>query len=173
MSSNTAFRTLLPPPPVVLVTARDRQNDRHDTMPAAWVMPVSVRPPLLAVSIAPERHTHTLVESEGAFILNVPGKSLLTKVHTAGCTSGRSGDKLASLGLSGRPGDEVDTLVLDGCPAAVECRVTAAHTAGDHTIFVAEVVAVHAEPGLDRLALLQHLGGSSYCTGGERLEAGR
>jgi len=158
---------------VVLVTARDRENERHDTMPAAWVMPVSVRPPLLAVSIAPERHTHSLVEREGEFILNVPGKDLLTEVHTAGCTSGRSGDKLASLGLTGRTGDEVDTLILDSCPAAVECRVTAAHPAGDHTIFVAEVVAMHADPGLDRLSLLQHLGGSSYCTGGERLEAER
>ena len=171
MPSATAYRTLLPAPPVVLVTARDRQNDRHDIMPAAWVMPVSVRPPLLAVSIAPGRYTHSLVKREGAFILNVPGVDLLEKVHAAGCTSGRSGDKLDDLGLSGRPGDEVDTLVLDGCPAAVECRVTAAHTSGDHTIFVAEVVAVHAEPGPDRLTLLHHLGGSSYCTGGERLEA--
>ena len=170
MPSTGTFRTLLPAPPVVLVTARDRQNDRHDTMPAAWMMPVSVRPPLLAVSIAPGRYTHTLVEREGAFILNVPGKDLLPKVHTAGCTSGRSGDKMASLGLTGRPGDEVDTLVLDDCLAAVECRVTAAHSSGDHTIFVAEVVAVHAKPGLDRLALLHHLGGSSYCMGGERLE---
>ncbi|MDP7078434.1 MAG: flavin reductase family protein [Candidatus Undinarchaeales archaeon] len=171
MPSIATFRTLLPAPPVVLVTARDRQNDRHDTMPAAWMMPVSVRPPLLAVSIAPGRYTHSLVEREGAFILNVPGKDLLAKVHAAGCTSGRSGDKLAGLGLTGRTGDEVDTLILDCCPAAVECRVTASHPAGDHTIFVAEVVAVHAEPGLDRLTLLQHLGGSSYCTGGERLEA--
>lgn len=60
---------LLHPKLVVLVVSIGKDG-RANVMPAAWVTPVSVNPPLVAVAISPKRYTYKLIKESGEFTLN-------------------------------------------------------------------------------------------------------
>jgi flavin reductase (DIM6/NTAB) family NADH-FMN oxidoreductase RutF len=50
----------------VLVSCIGKANKPNVTT-VAWAMPTSINPPLLAISLAPTRHSHTLIEESGEF----------------------------------------------------------------------------------------------------------
>jgi flavin reductase (DIM6/NTAB) family NADH-FMN oxidoreductase RutF len=58
--------------------------------------------------------------------------------------------------ISHHPGEATGVPILDSALAALECRTTAAHDGGDHTIVVGEVVGV-TEPRADD-PLIHHAG---------------
>ncbi len=172
----TAYR-LLHPRPVVIVTAR--HEGRDNAMAASWVMPVSFNPPLVAVSIAPARFTHSLIEKSGVFALNVPGEDLLWCVNYVGSVSGEEEDKIEKLrrrGLRIADGRKVDVPVILDCLAVLECVVEAKHPAGDHTIFVGKIVEAYAREGTfvgglyaESVSPLMHVGGPVYAVATKRL----
>jgi flavin reductase (DIM6/NTAB) family NADH-FMN oxidoreductase RutF len=120
---------------VYVVTAR--HEERQNGMTAAWVSQVSFRPPLVMVSIAPERYTHELIERSGHFAVNALHEGQTELARGFGFRSGRKTDKLAGVphhaAANGSP-------VLDEALAYLECRVVDRVTAGDHTLFLGEVV---------------------------------
>ncbi len=122
--------------PVAIVTAR--AGEREGGMTAAWITQVSFTPPLLAVSIAPERFTHKLIEESGAFAVNLLRAGQESIAKDLGFRSGRAGGKLAAYELL--PGKTGSPLLSDA-GAYYDCRVVDRVTTGDHTLFVGEVVA--------------------------------
>ncbi len=174
----TQANRLLNPGPVVLVTAKYR--DRVNVMTAAWAVPISLRPPLVGVSIAPQRFTHDLIKRSGQFALNIPGRALLEKVELCGTLSGhRVDDKFAAAGLTPLDALEVDAPLIEECLGHLECALVEAITLGDHTLFVGEVIAIQAEKeAFDGTWLLEeeeakplhHLGGRFYALLEERIE---
>jgi flavin reductase (DIM6/NTAB) family NADH-FMN oxidoreductase RutF len=54
-----------------------------------------------------------------------------------------------------RPGPGTGVALLDGALATLECRITARHPGGDHTIVVGEVVTADVEPEA-KPALIHH-----------------
>ncbi|MEM4699566.1 MAG: flavin reductase family protein [Candidatus Nezhaarchaeales archaeon] len=142
-----AFATrLLHPRHVVLVTCCGRDG-RANVVTLAWSMPTSFKPPMVAISIAPERFSHRLIEETGEFVVNVPTVELLSKVYLAGTRSGRDVDKFKEAGLTPRPAKRVRAPIIDECVAHLECVVASRLTTGDHTLFVGEVVAAYADEG--------------------------
>ncbi|MCX8204963.1 MAG: flavin reductase family protein [Candidatus Nezhaarchaeota archaeon] len=140
-----AFATrLLHPRHVVLVTCCGRDG-RANVVTLAWSMPTSFRPPMVALSIAPERFSHRLIEETGEFVVNVPTVELLSKVYFAGTKSGRDVDKLKEAGFAVKPARRVRPPVIEECIAHLECRVVHRVATGDHTLFVGEVVAAYAD----------------------------
>ena len=59
-----------------------------------------------------------------------------------GTRSGRSMDKFAECGLTALPATVVKAPLVGECLANLECKVANRMTAGDHTIFVGEIVAL-------------------------------
>ena len=135
---------LLHPRHVVLVTCCDREG-RANVVTLAWSMPTSFTPPMVAISLAPSRFSHGLIEDTGEFVVNVPTVELLEKVYVAGTRSGRDVDKFKEAGLTPKPARKVRPPIVDECIAHLECKVVNRLTTGDHTIFVGEVVAAYAE----------------------------
>src|SRR6266568_5891515 len=85
---------LLNPRPVALITCCD--NAGHpNVLSVTWTMPVSHEPPIIAISVAPTRHSHDLLLETSEFVLNVVGQSFLKAVETCGNCSGKSADKFA------------------------------------------------------------------------------
>jgi flavin reductase (DIM6/NTAB) family NADH-FMN oxidoreductase RutF len=85
--------------PTILVTAR--HEERENLMTAAWCMPVSKKPPMLAVAVGPSRFTHDLIIESKEFTVCIPGRDLAEQVMCCGTTSGLSGkDKFAFCGLT-------------------------------------------------------------------------
>ena len=167
-----AYR-LLTPGCVVLVASQ--KEGRYNVMTASWQMPVSVKPPLVAVAVAKRHLTAEYIRAGGAFTVNVPGLSLLPKVHHCGSVSGRDADKFAATGLTAVPGQKVAAPLIAECLAGIECRLWNTYDGGDHHIFVGEVVAaVAAQECFEKHWLftgkekffVHHLGGPLYVVPG-------
>lgn len=168
-----AYR-LLTPGWVVLVGSRHAGKD--NVMTAAWQMPVSVNPPLLAVAVAKRHLTAEYIRASGAFTVNVPGLNLLPAVQYCGSISGRNAEKFAASGLTPVPGEKVAAPLVAECLAGIECRLWNTYDGGDHYIFVGEIKAAAAAPecfenhwsltcGKGR-SPVSHLGGPLYAVPG-------
>ncbi|MCC6004227.1 MAG: flavin reductase family protein [Thermofilum sp.] len=162
---------LLHPKLVVLVTSIGKDG-RANVMPAAWVMPVSVSPPLVAVAISPRRHTYSLIREAGEFTLSPVEVGMLKLVEETGSTSGSRVDKFAEYGIEIFPALAVKPPCIMGSLACIECRVSAEYPCGDHSIFVGEVRVARVRRGawkdstydLSSVMPLLHLGGEEYAT---------
>ncbi len=125
--------------PICLVGAKYR--DQHNVMTVAWINQVSDRPLLLAASIAKTRHTHDMIVKTGEFVVSILHDEQKDISSFCGFRSGRDVDKIAQLNLKTAPSKIVKVPRLVDCLGNLECKVTAQHPVGDHTIFVAELVA--------------------------------
>jgi len=135
--------------PEVIAWAVAEHEGRRSICPLGWTMRTSATPPLMAISVAPSRFTHGLIEGAGEFVLAYPGRELAQATAYCGSHSGRDGDKFTKAGVTALPGRQVAAPVIVECVANLECRVVDRFTTGDHSIFVGEVVAAWAqeEPG--------------------------
>jgi len=123
------------PTGVSVVTVRS--GDKINGMTAAWVTQVSFKPVMIAVSIAPQRYTHGLIEQSRYFCINaLPAESMDLAKHF-GFKSGRKTDKFQGINytnaIKGSP-------VLESAYAYIECELVHAYEAGDHTLFIGTVV---------------------------------
>jgi flavin reductase (DIM6/NTAB) family NADH-FMN oxidoreductase RutF len=121
---------------VYIVTVRTK--DKINGMTAAWVSQVSLRPLMLMVSIAPPRYTHGLIKESGYFAINTLDEGQKDLAKHFGFKSGRKTDKFQGVPYFDAPNGSP---VIDQALAFFECKVVATFTAGDHTLFVGEVVA--------------------------------
>ena len=136
---------------------------------AAWAMPTSIDPPLLAISLAPKRHSHTLIEESGEFIVNIPTLELLQAVYACGSFTGRSFDKFKKANLTPMPAKKVKAPAIRECIAHLECKVDSKFTTGDHTVFVGKILEAYADMGvftesydLKKSRMLYHAGGNNF-----------
>ena len=119
---------------------------------------VSLEPPLVGVAIGREAAMHELLRETGAF-----GVSLLGGDQEGLAQHFARGVPPIALwhGIDWRPGPATGSPLLDGAVGWLECRVEAEHPAGDHSLFVGEVVG--AERGLSAPGLVYV--GSAYRPG--------
>jgi len=142
---------------VTLVTAK--LGDRENAMPATWAVSVSFSPPLVAVSVAPERFTHDMIKESGRFGLCLLAEDQADLSRYAGSVSGRKADKLKKLKTFK---GELDVPLPEGCVACLECEVVDEVKEGDHTIFIGRAVNTYSDES--KKPLLFHKG-SYYALG--------
>jgi flavin reductase (DIM6/NTAB) family NADH-FMN oxidoreductase RutF len=135
----------------------------------AWAMPTSINPPLVAISLAPGRHSHTLIEESGEFIVNIPTLEVLQAVYACGSLTGRSFDKFRKANLTQMPAKRVKAPAIRECIAHLECEVKDKITTGDHTIFIGKILEAYADMGvftesydLKKARMLYHAGGNNF-----------
>ncbi len=161
---------LLQPGCVAIVTAK--YKGKANGMTAAWVMPVSNDPPMVALAVFPARYTHDLIQKSGEFALNIPARPLAEKVKKLGELSGEDVDKFVQTKLTLYEGKQIGALLIAECIGHLECAVVNAVRAGNHTLFIAEIVAAAAEDTAfdgerwtladEEVKPLHHLGGNVY-----------
>ncbi|MCA1809773.1 MAG: flavin reductase family protein [Lentisphaerae bacterium] len=127
--------------PERVVWAVAEHNGRRSICPLGWKMKTSIKPPMMAVSIAPARFTHELVADSGEFVLAWPGEELAEATMLCGTRSGRDHDKFAETGLTALPARHVRAPIIKECNVNFECRVAGQLKSGDHTIFTGEILA--------------------------------
>jgi flavin reductase (DIM6/NTAB) family NADH-FMN oxidoreductase RutF len=162
-----AYR-LLHPMHTVLVSAVGNAGKPNVTA-VAWAMPTSSNPPLVAISIAAQRHIHTLIEESQEFTINLPTLENLQAVYACGTFSGRSVDKFKKAGFTPSPGKKVKAPAVRECVAHLECSVVDQFKTGDHTVFVGKIEAAYTNPGvftesydLKNARMLYHAGGNNF-----------
>ena len=109
-------------------------EDKEDAVLASWVNQCAFDPPAVTIALATLRQARLLVEGAGAFIVNVLPK-----------------DDMALLKYFSRPPEDIfkgvmtrkgleDIRILIDAVAYLECEVVQSMQAGDHVLYVGEIV---------------------------------
>lgn len=138
---------MLYPLPAVLVSVADREG-RDNLITVAWAGTVCTNPPMVSISVRPERYSYAMLRETGEFVINLTTEELAFATDYCGVRSGRDGDKFQALGLTREAASKVAAPLLGESPVNLECRVKQVLELGSHHMFVAEVLAVHVDPGL-------------------------
>ena len=118
-------------------------EDKEDAVLASWVNQCSFDPPAVTIALATLRSARLLVEASGAFIVNVLPK-----------------DDMALLKHFSRPPEDIfkgvkthkgleGIRILNDAVAYLECEVVQAMQAGDHVLYVGEIVGGNTLKGGD------------------------
>jgi len=129
---------------VTIVTARHGETVHGMTVSA--FTEVSLDPPLVLVCAAKSSNTHLVIEQGSSFAVNVlaRGQEALSNKFASKKDEWTRFDGVdVDTGSTGTP-------LLRGTVGAFDCRVVAAHDAGDHVIYVGQVewlrIDTEAEP---------------------------
>ena len=135
---------MLYPLPVVMVTVQDKKGQAN-IITVAWAGTVCTNPPMVSISVRPERYSHKILAEAKEFVINLTTEKLTWATDYCGVKSGRDIDKFKVTGLTALPGKEVKAPLIGEAPVNIECKVKEIRHLGSHDMFIAEVVAVHAD----------------------------
>lgn len=133
---------VLAPVPVVLVSCGHAPLWRPNIITIAWVGSICSDPPMLSISVRPERHSFEIIKATGEFVVNIPTRQLAKTTDWCGMVSGRTVDKFAVAGLTPGDSSKVQCPIIQECALNIECQVRHIMPLGSHTMFAAEVVGV-------------------------------
>ena len=132
---------MLYPLPAVLVTVRNRERE-DNVFTVAWTGTVCTNPPMLYISVRPERYSYQAIADTGVFAVNLTTASMAKAVDFCGVRSGRDTDKFRAAGLTKTEGAVCDVPLIEESPVCIECRVKQVLPLGSHHMFIADVVHV-------------------------------
>lgn len=135
---------MLYPLPVVMVSVADKEG-KNNIITIAWAGTTCSNPPMVSISVRPERYSYDIIKETGEFVINLTTKDLTYATDYCGVKSGRDVDKFKEMGLTALPGKEVKAPLIAESPVNIECKVTQVIPLGSHDMFLAEVVAVHVD----------------------------
>ena len=113
-----------------------RHGEIRHGMSSSWVTQVSGEPPLVMASV--DRHrSHSLVQAALRFGLNVVGRRSRSLEDFFYSRAAKAENNLGDLATIDAPSG---VPLLAAAVAGFDCSVIDEHEAGDHTLFVAQVV---------------------------------
>ena len=110
---------------------------------------LSLDPPMILVCAKSGGEGHELIESNGVFAVNIlAADQQQISNYFASRERPRGRDAFSEIshraGISGSP-------IIDGCVAYLDCRLERSFEAGDHVVFVGEVVTLGIDPEAEPL----------------------
>lgn len=135
---------MLYPLPAVMVSVRDRSG-RDNIITVAWAGTVCTNPPMVSISVRPERYSYHMLEESGEFVINLTTEKLCYATDYCGVRSGRDVDKFEEMKLTKEEAAKVNAPMIAEAPVNLECRVEKVEKLGSHHMFIARVMAVHAD----------------------------
>ena len=166
---------MLYPLPAVMVSCASAAGEKN-IVTVAWAGTVCTNPPMLSISLRPERHSYGLIRESGEFVVNLVTRRLARACDWCGVRSGRDFDKWAECGLTPAPAAKLELApAIAESPVSIECRVRDVLELGSHHLFLADVAAVQVEESLldERGRLDLGRAGLVAYSHGEYLELGR
>lgn len=139
---------MLSPVPAVLVSCGGTEKWKPNLITIAWAGTVCSNPPMVSISVRPERYSYEIIKQTGEFTINLPAVKQTKATDWCGVVSGRNHDKFEKTGLTPAPGLKTSCPIVLECPVNIECRVTRTLELGSHVLFLAEVVAVQVSSEL-------------------------
>ncbi|WP_302632131.1 flavin reductase family protein [Clostridium sp. CAG:265] len=138
---------ILNPVPVVMVTSKGKDG-KDNVFTVGWVGTVCTKPPMLSISVRPERLSHKYISETMEFTVNMPTSKLTKAVDYVGVRSGKTVDKIKEMNFTMKEGTNVSSPYIDECPVSIECKVKTVLQLGTHDCFIAEVVGSHVNKNL-------------------------
>lgn len=161
--------TMVYPLPAALVSCGS-QDGESNIFTVAWTGTLCTNPPMLYISVRPERYSYELIRRHMEFTLNLTTESMARATDWCGVRSGRDYDKWAETGLTKSSGEKVGCPYIEESPLSIECRVREIMSLGSHDMFIADVLNVIADDRyIDKETGAFDLAASgiiAYCHGG-------
>lgn len=132
---------MLNPVLAVMVSVSDG-NGKNNIITVAWAGTICTNPPMLSISVRPERYSYEMIKSTKEFVINLTTKDLVRACDYCGVTSGRDVDKFEKMKLTPIKLPNVSVPGIKESPVNIECRVKKIEELGSHTMFIADVVGV-------------------------------
>jgi flavin reductase (DIM6/NTAB) family NADH-FMN oxidoreductase RutF len=148
------------PEQVVIAIAKDAAG-KHNPITLGWTMLASHEPPMIAIAVGKTRHSLEAIREAKEFVVAFPSAAMAVDAVFHGTQSGRDLDKLKMCGTKTQPATAIDSVLFADAVANFECRLVGEQEAGDHIIFIGQVVAAHMNQDGDVRRL--------YTLGNERL----
>ena len=113
------------PLPAVMVSVTDGEgNDNIITV--AWTGTVCTNPAMAYISVRPSRYSYGMLKKTGEFVINLT-------------------TEFEKLNLTKEKAQYVSAPMIGEAPVSIECRVREVKELGSHDMFLADVLAVHAD----------------------------
>ena len=126
---------------VTVVTSR--HGERVHGMTVSAFASVSLDPPLVLICASKSSNTYEVIEEGRVFAANILAAD---QQDLSNKFASKKEEHLRFEGLDWQEG-ATGAPILPGALAALDCRVVAAHDAGDHVIYVGQVEAVVLDEG--------------------------
>lgn len=140
--------TLLSPLPVVMVTCKSARHEAN-IITVAWTGIINSTPPMISISLRPERYSYDIIKESSEFVINLVSKDLLRACDFCGVKSGKYYDKFTHLNLTASPIKEMSYAPSIGeAPIALACKVKQIQELGSHHMFIAEIVSIKVKSDL-------------------------
>ena len=136
---------MLYPVPAVMVSCA-RKGEKPNIITVAWAGTVCSSPAMLSIAVRKERYSHAIISETKEFVVNLTTKDLCRATDYCGVRSGRDVDKFKEMKLTKEKADFVKVPMIAESPVSIECKVRQVLELGSHHMFLADVLAVHADP---------------------------
>ncbi len=130
------------PEQVVIAIAKDK-NGKANPITLGWTMIVSGNPPMMAIAVAKTHYSIEAITHSKCFTIAFPSSDMADAALFFGSKSGRDTDKFAEFDCKTGPAKSIDSVLLTDAVANFECKLESQMPAGDHIIFVGEIVSSH------------------------------
>ena len=143
-----AIRTKYPEQ-VIIAVAKDKAG-KANPVTLGWTMIVSGNPPMMAIAVAKKHYSIEAIMHSKCFTISFPSDQMADAALFFGSKSGRDTDKFAEFDAQHgqahcktEPAQEIDSVLLADAVANFECTLESQIAAGDHIVFVGQIVASH------------------------------
>ncbi len=154
------------PVPAVMISCAS-VDAGPDIVTVAWTGVVCSEPPMVSISLRESRHSHHIIADSREFVLNIPSEEQVAAMDYCGLVSGRDHDKFKECGFTAeKPSKLGYAPLIKECPVNLECKVHQVHNLGSHNVFIAEVVAVHANEEIVENNRVKHDAAKPICYAG-------
>jgi|SRR5208282_861343 len=117
---------------VTVITTFRKSGEMHGLTANAFTS-VSLVPPLLLICVDKKAESYACFDETRAFTVNILASDQEDLSRKFAVSGGQKFDGVSyHIGANGAP-------ILAGSVGYIECKVTAAHDGGDHTIYVGEI----------------------------------
>jgi flavin reductase (DIM6/NTAB) family NADH-FMN oxidoreductase RutF len=172
------FYRFLAPRTTVIITSVSREK-KINAAAVSFVMPVSMDPPLLAVSLSRKVDMDTLKKTR-EFVVNIPTEEVLDSLWNLSKTKGASPEtnEIEKAGFAMMASGKVLAPSIADCIAWFECLAEFSKEMGDHTLVVGSVVHVTVKDeflgkdgylDLEKAKVLMHIGGPKFALPGRQI----
>lgn len=165
---------MLYPVPAVMVSCK-REGEKANIVTVAWAGTICTNPPMVSISVRPERYSYDIIKETKEFVINLTTKELTFATDYCGVRSGKDVDKFKEMKLTELPSQHIKAPAIAESPVNLECKVVKIEELGSHHMFIADVVGVSVnDKYIDEKGklLLNELGLVAY-SHGEYFELGK
>lgn len=117
-------------------------SGKPNIITVAWAGTICTNPPMVSISVRPERYSYHLIEKAKEFVISLTTAELVRAADFCGVRSGKEVDKFKEMHLTPLPLGQVKVPGIAESPVNIECKVREIKPLGSHTMFIADVAGV-------------------------------